>query len=109
MCALCGILGGKDHWTVPSPRDGVYTRVAGASERRRERTLRIVEANAILNLFSLSLEDWQGDSYILRNRTGRSEIVADLAALWPLAEAMAGRPLDPLDPETLQRRERANG
>jgi hypothetical protein len=109
MCALCGILGGQDHWTEPLDREGVYVRAAGPAERRRERTLRIAEANAILGLFGLTLEDWQGGSYVLRGRTGRSEIVEHLAALWPTAERMAGRPLDPLDPATLERRESSNG
>jgi hypothetical protein len=108
MCALCGVLGGKDHWTEPLKREGVYVRAHDPAARRRERTLRISEANTILGLFGLSLEDWQGDSYILRTRTGRSEIVADLAALWPVAEKLAGRPLDLLDPEVLARREALN-
>ena len=109
MCALCGVLGGQDHWTEPLRREGVYVRFSDPAERRRERARRISEANEILALFALSLEDWQADSYILRTRTGKSEIVADLAALWPAAEKLAGRPLDPLDLETLARRERANG
>ena len=109
MCALCGVLGGQDHWTEPLRREGVYVRFSDPAERRRERARRISEANRILSLFALSLEDWQADSYILRTRTGKSEIVADLAALWPAAEKLAGRPLDPLDETTLARREQAHG
>ena len=33
----------------------------------------------------------------------------EIAALWPAAEALAGRPLDPLDPKILERREAMNG
>jgi hypothetical protein len=109
MCALCGVLGGKDHWTDPIEREGVYIRASGAAERRRERALRIAEANRILSLIGLALEDWQADSYVLRGKTGKSEVVSDLAALWPSVEKMLGRPLDPLDPETLARRELLNG
>ncbi len=108
MCALCGVLGGKDHWTEPLNREGVYVRVSDPAQRRRERTHRIAEANVILSLFGLSLEDWQSDSYVLRTGTGRSEIVADLAALWPLAEKLAGRDIDPLEVAILERRERLN-
>jgi hypothetical protein len=108
MCALCGVLGGKEHWTAPVKREGVYVIGQEPAERRRERRRRIAEANAILGLIGLSLEDWQADSYILRSRTGKSEVV-DLAALWPAAEALAGRPLDPLDPKILDRREAMNG
>jgi hypothetical protein len=43
------------------------------------------------------LTDWAGTSYVLSSRTGRSEIVHHLAALWPAAERMAGRRCDPLD------------
>jgi hypothetical protein len=108
MCALCGVLGGKEHWTAPVKREGVYALGEEPTDRRRERRRRISEANAILGLFGLSLEDWQADSYILRNRTGKSAIVANLAVLWPVAEALAGRPLDPLDPKILDRREAMN-
>ena len=66
MCALCGTLGGKDHWTEPLAREGVYVRAADPAARRRERARRIREANAILRLFGLTMEDWQADSYILR-------------------------------------------
>ena len=109
MCALCGVLGGKAHWTEPLAREGVYVRSADPAARRRERTRRIAEANLILNLFGLSLEDWQADSYVLRTRTGTTEVVGDLAALWPAAERLAGRPLDPLAEETLTLRERSFG
>ena len=108
MCALCGILGGKDHWTDPLKREGVYVRGATPAERRAERRLRIREANIILGLWGLTVEDWQSDSYLLRNRTGRTEVVEDLSALWPTAGIMAGRALDPLDPDLLARREALN-
>ncbi|HEY1942657.1 MAG TPA: hypothetical protein VGH40_11100 [Roseiarcus sp.] len=109
MCALCGVLGGKDHWTEPLKRDGVYVRFSDPARRRRERALRVREANAILGLFGLSLDDWHADSYVLRTRTGKSEVVADLAALWPAAEKLVGRGLDPLAEDVLERRERLNG
>ena len=109
MCALCGTLGGKDHWTEPLAREGVYVRAFDPAGRRRERARRIAEANTILRLFGLTMEDWQADSYVLRTLTGNSEIVADLAALWPAAERLAGRALDPLDASVMSRRERARG
>jgi len=109
MCALCGVLGGDGHWTDPVKREGIYVRTVTPDARRRERLLRIAEANASLKLFGLSLEDWHGSSYILRNQTGKSEIVVTLAGLWPAAEALSGRLIDPLDPLVLARRERLNG
>ncbi len=109
MCALCGVLGGKDHWTEPLHREGNYVRFSDPAARRRERARRIAEANVIVGQFGLTLSDWQADAYVLATRTGKSEIVVDLAALWPTAEKLAGRRIDPLDPSTLERRERANG
>ncbi len=109
MCALCGVLGGKEHWTAPVKREGVYVLGQEPADRRRERRRRIAEANAILGLIGLTLEDWQADFYILRSRTGKSQVIDSLAALWPAAEALAGRPLDPLDPKILDRREAMNG
>ena len=109
MCALCGVLGGKDHWTEPLRREGVYVRAADPAARRRERALRIKRANVMLGLFGLTLADWQADAYLLSTRTGKTEVVADLAALWPAAEKLAGRPLDPLDAEALARAERLHG
>jgi hypothetical protein len=106
MCALCGTLGGRDHWMEPERREGVYVRFADPAARRRERALRIKAANRILAPYALALEDWQADSYVLRTRTGKTEVFGDLAALWPAAERLAGRALDPLDPASLERRER---
>lgn len=108
MCALCGVLGGNDHWTDPIGREGVYVRGQDAGERRRERMLRIAEANTILKLFGLSIEDWQGSSYILRTQTGKTEVIDNLAVLWSAAEKMSGRLIDPLADDALARRERLN-
>ena len=41
--------------------------------------------------------------YVLRDRTGRTAVVEDLSAIWREAEQLAGRPLDPLDPDLLVR------
>jgi hypothetical protein len=58
--------------------------------------------NRVLDHAGLRLDDWSGSVYVLRDRKGRSEIVADLASLWSAAERMAGRRLDPLDPALLE-------
>ena len=46
----------------------------------------------------MSLSDWQGSSFVLATRTGKSEMIEDLGHLWPAAERMSGRACDPLDP-----------
>jgi hypothetical protein len=83
MCALCGVLL-EEHWAEEGGR--------------RERTLRVALLNRILDHFGLHLDDWSGRVYVLRDRKGRSAVVANLGALWIEAERLAGRRLDPLDP-----------
>jgi hypothetical protein len=84
MCALCGVLL-DEHWAE-----------AGG---RRARAFRVRLANRVLDAFGLRLDDWGGRVYVLRDRKGRSSVVANLGALWVEAERLAGRTLDPLDPE----------
>ncbi len=105
MCSLCGILGGNEHWADAVARPGVYTRTADRTDRRRERARRVSIANRVLAAFGMTLSDWQGASYLLSTRTGKTEIIDDLGHLWPAAERLAGRPLDPLAEPLLERLE----
>ena len=54
--------------------------------------------NEVLRHYGLRVSDWAGSKYLLRNKKGRSVLVQDLGSLWPAAQRLAGRPLDPLDP-----------
>ncbi len=83
MCGLCGILQ-TEHWAE---------RGAG----RRGRLQRAAVLDRVLGHSGLSLVEWNG-KYVLRDRKGRSAVVEDLASVWPAAEQLAGRPLDPLEP-----------
>jgi hypothetical protein len=105
MCSLCGILGGNEHWADAVARPGIYTRNTERIDRRRERAARVAAANRILSAYALTLSDWQGASFVLASRTGKSEIIQDLGDLWPTAERMIGRPCDPLDLDLLDRLE----
>ena len=58
--------------------------------------------NHILGAYGLCLEDWQSRSYVLSDRKGSTVIVQDLGGLWPAAEQLVGRPLDPLDPQLIE-------
>lgn len=109
MCSLCGVLGGAEHWSDAAARPGVYTRNAGRIDRRRERAARVAAANRILSAYALTLSDWQGASYVLSTRTGKSEVIEDLGHLWPAAERLAGRACDPLDPGLIARLEAERG
>ena len=109
MCSLCGVLGGNEHWTDAAARPGVFTRNVERIDRRRERTRRVGAANRVLAAFGMSLSDWQGSSFVLSTRTGKSEMVEDLGHLWPAAEKLSGRACDPLDPDVIARMEADNG
>jgi len=109
MCALCGVLGGSDHWTDAAPRPGVFTRAADPLERFRERARRVTVANRILAQYGMVLSDWRGTAFVLATATGKSEMVDNLAHLWSAAERLSGRECDPLDPTLLARLGVAHG
>ncbi|WP_407314935.1 hypothetical protein [Pseudomonas sp. nanlin1] len=96
MCGLCGLLGEDIHWSDS---------VADSLPRRRERLQRIKAINRVLGAFRLSVSDFQGSAYLIQSATGRQELASGLDLLWAQAESMLGRPLDPLDPQLLQRLE----
>jgi hypothetical protein len=109
MCALCGVLGGTEHWTDAVARPDVFTRNTDAVSRRRERTKRVMVANRVLGHYRLNLADWQGSAFVLSSATGKTEIVDNLAHLWMAAERLLGRPCDPLDEDLIARMERELG
>jgi len=98
MCGLCGLFGTADHWSDALAGGGLT-----ATAERHHRT---AVANRVLGPYSLRLAEWSG-RYVLTSRTGKGAVVEGLGALWPAAERLAGRPLDPLDPAALAALERA--
>jgi hypothetical protein len=109
MCALCGVLGGTEHWTDAVVRPGVCTRNTGAAAMRRERMNRVAAANRVLSCYRMNLADWQGSVFVLSTATGKTEIVDNLGHLWMAAERLLGRPCDPLDEELIVLMERELG
>ena len=91
MCGLCGALAGSDHWS-----DAAVT-AGGTRDQRRHSRNRV--AGAVLAYYGLSLREAGGGSPVLRSATGQTALVPHLGALWPLAERLAKRPVDPLDPD----------
>ena len=105
MCVLCGRdFVAQVHWTDRHIEDRVraYGAYGDSSDyhrdRRRDRAHRAAVTNEVLRNYGLRVEDWSGSKYLVRDRKGRSELVQDLGSLWPAAERLAGRILDPLDP-----------
>ena len=109
MCALCGVLGGTEHWTDAIARPGVFTSNTDAASRRRERMKRVTAANRVLSHYRMNLADWQGSAFVLSTATGKTEIVDNLAHLWMAAERLLGRSCDPLDEELIGLMERELG
>jgi hypothetical protein len=97
MCSLCGVLGGRGHWTESAATPEAFASRLDATTRRRERQQRTRLANAVLGHYGLTLTDWSGSSYMLANKTGRSALVENLTELWAAADGLTNRPADPLD------------
>lgn len=109
MCALCGALGGSDHWTEAVARPRVFTRGADPVARRRERSRRVALANRVLAHYRMTISDWQGTAFVVTTATGKTELVDNLAHLWAAAEQLIGHPCDPLDPALLSRLAASHG
>jgi hypothetical protein len=88
MCALCGVLL-EEHW-------------AEQGGGRRGRAFRVELVKRVLQHYGLTLDDWAGRVYLLRDGKGRAVVVDNLGTLWNDAARIAGRPLDPLDPELVR-------
>ena len=78
-------------------------------QRRAERRARVEAVNWLLSACGLSLADWQGVRFILRNRTGAAAEIAGFGDLWPQAERLCAAPPDPLDPGFLDELARRDG
>ena len=102
MCGLCGMLGGGRHWADGVPSEAELAGSAPPRARRQMRRERAALCNAVLRAYGLSLADWQGSEFQLRNRTGVTRSVDGLTDLWPKAEQMSGAGIDPLDPRLLE-------
>ena len=101
MCSLCGILAGRGHWTESASSPEVFAGRAEAHTAGRERQHRTRILNVVLGHYGLSVSDWTAGKSVLRSATGRTAIVENVGDLWPDAERLAGRPVDPLDPALL--------
>ena len=114
MCVLCWQFLAESHWTEQRFDHGetAATGTAGSDRersRRRHRYHRTQVLNRILSHYGLRLDDWQSRSYVLSDRKGKTVLVQDLGALWPAAQQLAGRCLDPLEPWLLEGLEQHGG
>ena len=73
--------------------------IAGESQRdrMRSRLKRVKISNRILAYYGLSISEWNGSRFVLRDKKGGTQIVYDLGDMWNKAELLAHKKLDPLD------------
>jgi hypothetical protein len=96
MCGLCGILGGRGHWTASDTNPATFASRTQSHTTLRERQERSRLVNRVLSHYGLGLKDWSGNAYVLHGNTGKTAIVENLSQMWAEAEKMTGRTFDPL-------------
>ena len=92
MCGTCGFPAAPGHWTEAG---------AGTTphERLRARLRRAQVLRAVLPAAGLSADEGVNTpGMVIGTLTGAQVIVANLTELWAAAEALGGKPVDPLDP-----------
>jgi hypothetical protein len=92
------MLGGPVHWA-----DADVDAADAPVRLRQDRQRRIAGLNRVLRAYACTVSDWQGHAYLLSTFTGKTEIVADLAALWPALQRLTARAADPFDTGLLER------
>ena len=101
MCALCGVLSGRGHWTESAAAPEAFASRAEIHTRGRERQERTRLVNRILSYYGLRLGNWSAGGHALRGPTGRTALVNNLSEMWAAADDLARRDCDPLDPDFL--------
>lgn len=96
MCEVCAVFGIGRHWSEGGARADARRPSPDIVRHRMERRRGIALLNRLLRDAGLRLRDWDGEAYWIERADGRGERVADLNALWRVAEKLAGRPIDPL-------------
>jgi hypothetical protein len=97
MCALCGVLGGKGHWSDSASAPAAFAARTEPQTRLAERQARARLLNVVLKHYGVTIRDWSGNAYLLTSRTGRTAIVETISEIWSAAERLGGRICDPLD------------
>lgn len=96
MCEVCAVFGIGRHWSDAGARADARLPAQDIAHYRVERQRRIVLINALLADTGVALRDWDGEAFWVARSDGRGERVANLGGVWPVAERLAGRPIDPL-------------
>ena len=100
MCGLCGVWGGRAHWTG-RPQSPDFLTATAVAPPLRDRLQQLGFVNRLIGPFGVTARDWEGVQWIVESVNGGSEIVSDIAALWPAVERLSLRRIDPLSATTL--------
>lgn len=96
MCEVCAIFGAGEHWSDFARQRDTRFPFADILHYRAERKRRIAMLNALLKPLGLTCEDWDGEALALTDARGRTRIAPTLGDVWPVAEGLSGRQVDPL-------------
>lgn len=105
MCILCGEFVEQLHWTEMERKQLETVVVGGEHQRNRKRTrdLRTKICNDLLKYYGITLREWNNSRYLMSDRKGKTYVLQNLGEIWQQAEEMVGQPIDPLDPNLLER------
>ena len=102
MCAFCAMMAdGSTHWAEAGTDAGRAAEPESGRARYLGRLRRVALVNRILDHYGCEVSDWANNQYVVKGSDGRTTLVAHMPEVWAAAEAIAGRPLDPLDPALL--------
>jgi hypothetical protein len=101
MCAFCTMLAGAPHWTEAGTDSGRSGATPVGNARFVDRAYRLKLINRILRFYGCKADDWAGGQYLVHSHRGRTEVVERLPQIWMTVEAIATKPVDPLDPQLL--------
>lgn len=68
-----------------------------ANTRRADRAERIRILNQVLGPRRVKVSDFQGQSFLVRGATGKTQIADSIAHVWRCVQQMTGGAIDPLD------------
>ncbi|UJX44105.1 hypothetical protein [Xanthobacter sp. YC-JY1] len=96
MCEVCAIFGAGEHWSDFARQRDERFPFEDILHYREERRRRVAMLNALVQPLGLICEDWDGEALALTDARGRTKIAPTLGDVWPVAESLSGRSIDPL-------------
>lgn len=96
MCMACSQMFSSIHWSDRQKTD--ERGFVDQGELLRTRLMKVKFTNQVLEYYGLKVSGRTGGGYTVSDRKGRSLLCQDFGDLWPKAQQLSGRTVDPLDP-----------